>query len=96
MGLIVSQPPGLWVLCGPDRGGVLALTIAPSSGQCRSGMGYRRCSRCRPSGDFTWSNRSLHTIVDAVRAKVASTEVERHFPPPSEPQVFVGNDMQQI
>jgi len=38
----------------------------------------------------------LHTIVDAVRAKVASTEVERHFPPPSEPQVFVGNDMQQI
>jgi len=45
---------------------------------------------------FARSNQSLHTIVDAVRAKVASTEVERHFSPPSEPQVFVGNDMQQL
>ena len=45
---------------------------------------------------FARSNQSLHTIVDAMRAEVASTEVERHFSPPSEPQVFVGNDMQQL
>jgi hypothetical protein len=41
-------------------------------------------------------NQSLYTIVAAVRAKVAATEAERHFSPPSEPQVFVGTDMHQL
>jgi hypothetical protein len=45
---------------------------------------------------FSRSNQSLHTIFDAVRAEVSATEAERHFLPPSEPEVFVGNDMQQL
>jgi len=45
---------------------------------------------------FSRPNQSLHMIFDAVRAEVAATEVERHFSPPSEPEVFVGKDMQQL
>jgi hypothetical protein len=62
---------------------------------------------CRPDADhtlfgeamldaFVRPGQSLEAIVSEVQSDVTRLERERHFAPPSEPQVFVGSEMASL